>query len=496
MGAPLRVLIVEDSEDDATLLLRELRRGGYEPTYKRVETPLDLIQALEDREWDVIFADNSMPYFSATGALKLIRENGLDLPFIIVSGTITDEQAVSAMKAGANDYLIKGNLARLIPAVQRELREAIVRMANRKADEMLRESEEKYHSLVENIPDVSWRADRSGAAVFVSSNVEKILGFTPQEMYGEEGLFRFSRIHPDDVEKVKKGYEALFEDGASFDVEYRIQRKDDLWVWVDDRSVRTFERNGALYADGVFSDVTRKKKYEEELRQFAFIASHDLREPLRKVQTFGERLRADSESILSDRARDYLVRMERAGARMEQLLEALLQYSRVTMTGRPFEPVDLNKTLREVLSDLDLFIMESQGSVEIEPLPLPLPTISADPIQIRQLFENLILNALKFRKKETPPRVSVKAIPREGEIAEIWVADNGIGFDEKYLDRIFQPFQRLSGEEGYEGTGMGLAICQKIVERHGGKITARSEPGKGAVFTVTLPISSGGNKDE
>jgi PAS domain S-box-containing protein len=478
-------LIVEDSEDDTTLLLRELKRGGYEPTYKRVETPLDLIQALEEGEWDVIFADNSMPYFSAPAALKLIREGGLDLPFIIVSGTITDEQAVTAMKAGANDYLIKGNLARLVPAVQRELREAVVRMANRKADELLRESEEKYHSLVENIPDVSWRADRSGAVVFVSSNVEKILGFTPQEMYRKEGRFRFGRIHPDDIEKVKKGYEALFEEGAPFDVEYRIQRKDDLWIWVGDRSVRTFERNGVFYADGVFSDVTRRKKYEEELRQFAFIASHDLREPLRKVQTFGERLRADTESVLSDRARDYLVRMEKASARMEQLLEALLQYSRVTMTGRPFEPVDLNKTLREVLSDLDLFIAESQGTVEIGSLP----TVSADPIQMRQLFENLLLNALKFRKKESPPRVSVKETSHGGEFAEIRVADNGIGFDEKYLDRIFQPFQRLSGELDYEGTGMGLAICQKLVERHGGKIIARSEPGKGSTFVIVLPRS-------
>ena len=186
MGTPLRVLIAEDSEDDAALLMRELRRAGYDLASKRVDTPLDMANALSRQEWDIVFADNSMPRFSAAAALELLKESGLDLPFIIVSGTITDEKAVSAMKSGAHDYIIKGNLSRLVPAVERELREAVVRQINRRADELLRESEEKYRTLIENIPDVVWRADREGRILFVSPNVASVYGYTPEEIYADE----------------------------------------------------------------------------------------------------------------------------------------------------------------------------------------------------------------------------------------------------------------------------------------------------------------------
>ena len=232
-----------------------------------------------------------------------------------------------------------------------------------------------------------------------------------------------------------------------------------------------------------------------ELQDFASVASHDLQEPLRKIQAFGDRLRQKCEGQLSEAGTDYLARMLNAASRMQILINDLLTFSRVTTKAQPFSKVDLNVIARDVLSDLEVRIEQTGGSVEVSDLPV----IDADPLQMRQLFQNLIANALKFRKPDEPSFVKIFANCNsqiaEGATwalanAETWqisVTDNGIGFDEKYLDRIFTVFQRLHGRNTYEGTGVGLAVCRRIVERHNGSITARSKPGQGATFIVKLP---------
>jgi light-regulated signal transduction histidine kinase (bacteriophytochrome) len=231
----------------------------------------------------------------------------------------------------------------------------------------------------------------------------------------------------------------------------------------------------------------RLEQSNRELQDFASVASHDLQEPLRKIQAFGDRLRSRFAEPLGETGRDYVDRMHAAASRMQTLINDLLSFSRVTTKAQPFAPVDLNAIVRDVLSDLETRVEQSGGRVEVGPLP----TLNADALQMRQLFQNLIANALKFRKPGVPPVVMVSAAPREadgaGEAFEIRVSDNGIGFDEKYLDRIFNVFQRLHGRDQFEGTGIGLAVCRKIAERHGGTITAHSREGAGATFVVTLP---------
>jgi PAS domain S-box-containing protein len=233
-----------------------------------------------------------------------------------------------------------------------------------------------------------------------------------------------------------------------------------------------------------------------ELQQFASIASHDLQEPLRKIQAFGDRLKTKCNEALTEQGRDYLDRMQNAAGRMQTLIDDLLMLSRITTKAQPFVPVDLAQVIQEVLSDLEVRIDETKGQVEVGSLP----TIEADSLQMRQLLQNLIGNALKFHPKTEPPKVRIysqllndeEQQPTGNSITpthcQIVVEDNGIGFDEKYLDRIFNVFQRLQGRSEYEGTGMGLAICRKIAERHGGSLTAESTPGQGATFIVTLPI--------
>lgn len=228
-----------------------------------------------------------------------------------------------------------------------------------------------------------------------------------------------------------------------------------------------------------------------ELEQFASVASHDLQEPLRKIQAFGDRLGTRCASELGEQGRDYLARMQASATRMRSLIDALLSFSRVTTKAQPFTPVDLGTTAEEVVSDLEGRIEQVGGRVQLGNLP----TVEADPLQMRQLLQNLIGNGLKFAAPGKLPVVEVSSRMLEsasgnGEIprCELTIRDNGIGFEEVYLDRIFELFQRLHSRQEFEGTGMGLAICRKIVERHGGTITARSAPGEGATFLVTLPL--------
>lgn len=233
-----------------------------------------------------------------------------------------------------------------------------------------------------------------------------------------------------------------------------------------------------------------------ELQQFASVASHDLQEPLRKIQTFGNRLKDKYGEVLTAQGLDYLERMQNAAQRMQVLIDDLLILSRVTTKAQPFTPVHLTQVAQEVLSDLEVLIQQTGGCVTLSELPI----IDADPIQMRQLLQNLIGNALKFHRQDQQQVVKIYSqkiehlenIPTGGSPEADWcqiiVEDNGIGFDEKYLDRIFNVFQRLHSRSEYEGTGMGLAICRKIAERHGGSITGESTLGQKAKFIVTLPI--------
>jgi signal transduction histidine kinase len=223
-----------------------------------------------------------------------------------------------------------------------------------------------------------------------------------------------------------------------------------------------------------------------ELEQFASIASHDLQEPLRKVRTFTGRVRETEAETISERGLDYLRRADASAERMQRLIEDLLVFSRVAMQTRAFEPVELGEVTREVLEDLDDLVRRSGAIVHVGSLP----TVVADGPQMRQLVQNLLSNALKFRRADVTPEVRIDATVADGTV-QLTVVDNGIGFDPQYSRRIFRVFERLNGRGAYPGTGIGLALCRKIVERHGGTMRAESSPGQGAMFTVTMPVDNG-----
>jgi signal transduction histidine kinase len=294
---------------------------------------------------------------------------------------------------------------------------------------------------------------------------------------------RADKSGDDELGVLCDGFNEMLAEVQRRDAELRVNRL---------RLEETVERRTELLKART-EELTRSNT---ELEQFAYIASHDLQEPLRKVQAFGDMLANQFRATLGDEGRDYLQRMQGAAKRMQGLINDLLNYSRITTKAQPFVCVNLSDIAQLVLTDLEARIQETGGRVELEPLP----TLDADPTQMRQLLQNLIGNALKYHRKTVAPVVTVRSRILEDDatacssaspsvqFTEVTVEDNGIGFEQKYVDRIFAPFERLHGRSEYEGTGMGLAICRKIVERHGGSITARSIPNQGSKFIVTVPL--------
>jgi signal transduction histidine kinase len=250
-------------------------------------------------------------------------------------------------------------------------------------------------------------------------------------------------------------------------------------------NVRMAEANRALEATNDELDTRARElaRSNAELEQFASIASHDLKEPLRKVRTFTQQVATADAQNLSDQGLDYIERANLAAERMQQLIDDLLKYSRVSTHGRPFAPVDLSQLTAGVLQDLELEVARADATVRVGKLP----TINGDALQLRQLMQNLISNALKFRREGVPAEVTIDGGVADG-VARIVVRDNGIGFEPQYNGRIFRVFERLHGRGRYPGTGIGLALCLKIAERHGGTVTADGVPGVGASFTVTIPV--------
>lgn len=267
MGKPLMVLVVEDSEDDTLLLLRELRRGGYEPIHERVQSAKEMKEALARDSWDLVVSDHSMPAFSSLSALELLRESGFtDLPFVIVSGQIGEDAAVEAMKAGAQDYIMKDNLARLTSAISRELNEAEVRRSRRRAERALRESEERFRSLVQYASDIIVVLDAEGVIRYESPAVERVLGYKPEERIGKSA---FDLLHPDDAEKVKEVIqEYLGKPGSKPPmIEYRVRAQDGTLRYFEAVSTNLLHEPGVSGIVVNARDVTERKQAEEELRQ-------------------------------------------------------------------------------------------------------------------------------------------------------------------------------------------------------------------------------------
>jgi PAS domain S-box-containing protein len=349
--------------------------------------------------------------------------------------------------------------------------------------------------ILDTMADALFVLDADGRIRVMNDAARNIFGYDDIEILGRS----IDILEPRDFEEtISRTLRDMLRRGAVRDQEriFRDKRDNHIDVSISISPVHEEEiEEGAVV---IVRDIRERKRAEEELRaftrklqqsnaeleDFAYVASHDLQEPLRKIQAFGDRLKSRYASALAPEAVDYVGRMQNAASRMQALINDLLTFSRVTTKAQPFVSVDLSRVAAEVVHDLEPRIHDSAAEI----ITGELPAIEADPLQMRQLLQNLLSNALKFHQPGVPPQVRISGNV-DHERAEIVVEDNGIGFDEKYSDKIFTMFERLHGRGTYEGTGIGLAICRKIALRHGGDIVARSSPGEGATFIVTLPVA-------
>ncbi|MFW5972963.1 MAG: CHASE domain-containing protein [Bacteroidota bacterium] len=390
----------------------------------------------------------------------------------------------------------------------------------KQAEAALRKRERELRSMIDGIPHLAMMMDARGGAVWHN---QKWLDLTGMDREALQHAGWQSRIHPVHAERVRKGFQRALANGESWEDTFALQdrrgdyrqfltravpiREDDGLVlrWLatsTDVTAQVQAREAEARAIREQSNREAAEQREEELRRhaielersnrelqdFAYVASHDLQEPLRKISTFTDLIIEEYGDRLDDDGREYLKRAKDAALRMSRLIKDLLAFSRIQTRTEPFRPVDLSDVVDDVLTDLDVLLESTGGRVVVESLP----TLEADPVQMRQLFQNIIGNALKFHRPGVPPVVSLRSRTEEVDGQLRWlieIEDNGIGFDEKYLDRIFGPFQRLHGRTHYDGTGMGLAICRRIVERHHGSITARSSKGNGATFEIRMPAT-------
>lgn len=501
MTRPLRALIVEDSERDADLLLRELRRGGFDVTFERVDTAEAMSAALEKQTWDIVFCDYSMPRLDAPTALSLMRGTGLDLPFLIVSGTVGEDAAVEAMKAGAHDYFRKDKLSpRLVPVIERELREASGRAERRRAESALLEKEAQYRQVVESVRAVVWRAEaRTFRFTFVSPEAEKILGY-PTRMWLDEPSFWRDHIHADDRDWAVAFCRKNTDEGRDHHFEYRMVAADGRAVWFQDLVRVVVGGDEPRELVGIMIDVTERRHLEDQLRQsqkmeaigqLAGGVAHDFNNLLGVITGYSDLLLREIDP--QHRARQRVEEIRKAAERAAALTRQLLAFSRKqVLQPRVLDPntvvADVDKMLRRLIGEhiqLVTVLSENVG------------TVKADPGQIEQVIVNLAVNArdampgggkliIETANVELDEGyVRTHADARSGPHVVLSVSDTGHGMDAVTLSRIFEPFFTTKGAD--KGTGLGLSTVYGIVKQSGGHVTAYSEPGHGTTFKVYLP---------
>ncbi len=419
---------------------------------------------------------------------EFVQDNELRLRNLLIGHERIVSYSVAPVRGSAGEVI-------LIVYVIQDLTE------RKRVENALRESESNISQLADALPQLVWTAMPDGSVDYYNRRYLEYNGIAPRD--GEKWEWG-PVLHPDDLRLTMDAWQHAVTSGEVYQAEHRVQMADGSYRWHLSRAwpvrdgqgqvVRWFGTATDIHevkqAETILADYAEKlQRSNQELEQFAFVASHDLQEPLRKIRLFANTIQQKMAGKLDAGTQDSFQRMVSASERMQAMIQDLLELSRVSTRGRPFTQVDLSRVAADVVSDLEARIHRTGGQVIIGSLP----SIEADSMQIHQALQNIIANALKFHKPGTPPVVRVTSQIIQGNspnqpLVCISIEDNGIGFDETHFDQMLQPFKRLQGRSQYEGNGMGLAIVKKIIDRHQGEIIARSRPGQGATFILTLPV--------
>jgi PAS domain S-box-containing protein len=501
----IRLLLIEDSEDDAVLVVNRLRRAGLGVDYERVETADAMAASLRRRAPDIVISDNGMPRFDAGAALLLLRDTGLDIPFIVVSGQIGEESATALMRAGAQDFVLKDKLTRLGPAVQRELREARDRQERRRAQAALHDSEERFRLVAENLHDVLFRFAPGPvpALEYISPAIDTLTGLSPERLYERPELL-FDIMDAADGELMRRSWQVPLNSPLTLS----WSRPDGTRVVAEQRLAEVYDAGVLIAVEGILRDITEQTEAAEQRRdlerklhqverldslgQLAGGVAHDFNNILGVISGY-------TDFVLDALGPDHpcradLENIDHAARRAAALTRQLLIFSRL----QPSNPEVVN--LNGVVGEIERLLRRTIGE-DIEfstELGQGLPVVTIDPSRLEQIIMNLVVNAraampeggqliLRTAQTDQVPASAIGAQPASGRHVTLTVADTGCGMDEEVQRRAFEPFftTRSTGQ----GTGLGLATVYGAVQEASGAIRVDSAPGAGTRITVYLPAA-------
>jgi two-component system cell cycle sensor histidine kinase/response regulator CckA len=491
----LKLLLVEDNPDDARLIELEVRRLDRGVAMQRVDTARDLQRILLEDRWDVVIADYSLPGFSGLDALRIVREHDPDVPFILVSGTAGEEQAVEAMRRGAHDYLMKSSLTRLVPALRRELHEARVRRERAAAEDDLRRSEERFRALIENGSDIISMMSRDGRNIYVSPSAQRLLGYTPEEMCA---MNPFEIIHPEDRPRILSVFvQEVAKTGSTATKEYRMQHKDGSWRWIESIGRNLLDHPSVRAVVISSRDTTERKLLQEQLAQserlsglgrLAATVAHEFNNVLMGILPFGEIIRRAAPDV--PRIATAATSILSSVARGRRITQDILRFTQPAVPS--IEPLDGKKWLENVTSDLN-HMLGDRHTVKLTLSEKELP-LFADAQQLTQVVTNVVVNARDAMPEGGTVRLGAVrvhgarvfpfgVIADDNEYVHLQIADEGEGMTSKQIAHIFEPLFTTKKN----GTGLGLAVAEQIIKKHDGHIFVESQQGHGTTFHLFIP---------
>jgi len=502
MPKALRILFVDNSDDVVLELLNHLRNAGHEACHERVETNEAMLTALKSQDWDVILCEYHLPKFDAQAALRLAQNRGYTGPFLVVSSAIGDELAVAdLMKAGAHDLILKDRLERLVPAIERELKESHKRLERYRAIEDMEISEQRFREIVETISDWLWEMDTDLRYSYFSPSYEQHSGIPIKDAVGRTREELYAEVLPnldaDDIEQWDKFNQLVKARKIFRDCGTKWVGSNGKMQYFSTSGRPIFGQDGKFLGyRGVGTNITERKLAEmereyliselevknTELERFVYTISHELKSPLVTIGGFSGILLDDLKNGDNQKLKDHVQRITTAVDTMSVMLDDLLELSRIGRIIHTREAVALVNLAHEVVNSVKSQAVELDITIEIAS---DLPVVYGDRARLRVALQNMIENAIKFCDSQSKPHVKIGSRKQATETI-CYVQDNGKGIDPKYHDKVFALFERL--DPTVKGTGIGLTLVHRILEEHGGRVWVESEGvGKGSCFCFTVP---------
>lgn len=505
MTKPLKILAIEDSSIDADLNIRQIEKAGYDVAYVLADNLKDMQTALNKGTFDIVLSDHNMPQFSSAGALALLQKYNKDIPFIIVSGAIGEETAVQLMKAGAQDYVMKSNLSRLAPVIERELKDAELRRDKKKSDEKLRQSEERFSQVVEVAGEMIWEADEQMVFLYANPVCELVTGYKPEEMIGKISFYDLSR--PENKEDFKTAvFESFKNRQALKGYILDCAGKGGDGSILEINATPILNGNGHLRGyRGTCTDITERKRMEAQIDQlykqekihtqklqeeaevkniFIDVLAHELRNSLTSLVVSSDILQETPD--LDNQMRSRLISNVCEGAKaLGQHLDELLDLARYSKGNfeLKLQTVDVSEFIEQLTSRYKPNLIK-RNQILMSEIGGEIRFVKLDKSRIEQVIINLLSNASKYSSENSEIVMKV-TVESSGLLVE--VIDKGLGIAAEDQKNLFQPYYRAGKHKGIPGIGLGLAVSKKIVEAHGGKIWINSQVGQGSTFSFRIP---------